>query len=198
MMRRAVLLVTIAVAAVVGACGDASTSSVASSPPEPAASSLAPASSSTTTVTAVAPTTDVIASIRAQIAKAATDICTLISAKDVGLSFEETVPLTTQPMGEAAGPACGFPHPRAGGYLLVIQFQNIANFDGYAKTGRRVDGLGLDAVLSSSKSLYVRDVERDTTIMFLAPENTAASVDSLLRVVAHIYGKTAANLRVAE
>jgi hypothetical protein len=140
----------------------------------------------------------VIASIRAQIARAGTDICTLISAQDVGLSFEETVPLTTQPMGEAAGPACGFPHPRAGGYLLVIQFQSIAYFDGYAKTGRRVDGLGLDVVLSSRDKLYVRDVERSSTIMFLAPDDTATSADSLLRVVAHVYGKSAANLRVAD
>ena len=48
-------------------------------------------------------------------------------------------------MGEASGPACGYPHPRAGGYLLVIQFQELAWWGGYAKSGTRIEGLGLDA-----------------------------------------------------
>src|SRR5204863_2380699 len=124
-------------------------------------------------------------SIRAQIAKASTDICTLVSAQNVAVSFAETAPLTTQPMGEASGPACGYPNPRAGGYLLVIQFQDLAWWDGYAKSGKPIEGLGLDAVLSSTKpELLVRDVERGTVIMFLAADSPAGYVDSLLHIAA--------------
>jgi len=106
MIRRPVVLVMIAIAVTVGACGDASTVSVTAmgcSAPT-VATSLGPSSS--TSIAVVTTTTNSgIASIRAQITKASTDICTLVSAQNVGVSFAQTVPLTTQPMGEASGPA---------------------------------------------------------------------------------------------
>lgn len=202
MICRRLVLVMIAMAVFVGACSDASTVSVtaAAGTGVPVTTSLEPASSSSTpTATVTTTTNSALASIRAQIATASTDVCTLVSAQNVGLSFAQTVPLTTQPMGEARGPACGFPNPNAGGYLLVIQFQDLAYWGGHASTGKRVEGLGLDAVLSPTlPELYVLDIDRGHMIMFLAADRPVGYADSLLRVAALIYGKSPASVRVAQ
>ena len=99
---------------------------------------------------------------------------------------------TTQPMMEGRGPARGYPHPRNGGYLLVLQFQALAEWDQHLAQGRRVDGLGHPARLETKAvaSLYVLDVERHAVVMFLSPQSDNA-VTALLRVAAHVYGDVA-------
>jgi hypothetical protein len=126
------------------------------------------------------------ASIQSQIATASSDECTLISAADVAASFDEPGPLGTGAMGEANGPACGYPHPRHGGYLLVLQFRQLSRWDEYASSGRRVDGLGREAQLVSSSELFVRDEHRNTVLMILAPDGDAHV--ALFRVASRIYG----------
>jgi len=80
----------------------------------------------------------------------------------------------------------------------VIQFQDLAWWDGYAKTGDRIEGLGLDAVMSHTKpELLVRDIGRGAVIMFLAADSPAGYVDSLLHVAAVIYGRPPESIRVA-
>lgn len=137
--------------------------------------------------------------IPAQIDLASTDVCTLISPQQVQTSFGQTVPLTTQPMAEAKGPACGYPYPQ-GGYLLVIQFQNLAKWGEYAGTGRPVEGLAFDALYSPAsdpQALVIRDVELGVVIRLLAPQSIMSDVDSLLMVAADIYGTTSGGVRVA-
>ena len=190
-------------AVLVGACDDASTATAtagAAGTAVPVTASLEPASSSSApTATVTTTTNSSLAPIRAQIATASTDVCTLVSAQNVGLSFAQTVPLTTQPMGEARGPACGYPNANAGGYLLVIQFQDMAYWGGHASTGKRIEGLGLDAVLSPTHpELYVLDIDRGYLIMFLAADSPVGYVDSLLQVAALIYGKPPGSVRVAQ
>ena len=138
-------------------------------------------------------------SILAQI-DARTDICTLISPEEVQTSFGETVPLTTQPSTEAKGPACGYPYPRGGGYLLVIQFQDMATWGEYAGTGRPVEGLAFDAMYSPAsdpQALFVRDIERGVVVRLLAPQGATSDVQSLLKVAGHVYGTTPDDVRVA-
>lgn len=127
------------------------------------------------------------------------DICTLISPEEVQTSFGEMVPLTTQPSTEAKGPVCGYPYPRGGGYLLVIQFQDLATWGEYAETGRPVEGLAFDAMYSPAsdpQALVVRDIERGVVVRFLAPQSSTSDVESLLTVAGHVYGTTPDGVRV--
>ena len=130
--------------------------------------------------------------------RATREICPLLSPEAVASSFDEKRPLTTQPMVEGRGPACGYPHPRHGGYLLVVQFQALADWDEHLALGRRVDGLGHPARIETKAvdSLYVLDVERHAVGMFLAPQSDN-SVTALLRVSAHVYGVTASDLIIS-
>ncbi len=89
-------------------------------------------------------------------------------------------------MGEKNGPACGFPHPQKGGYLLVLQFQLPSRWNEYAKSGQQVVGLGREAQLVSSSTLFVRDERRHVVLMILAPDGDAS--EKLLRIASRIYG----------
>lgn len=133
---------------------------------------------------------DSTAAIGAQLATAASDLCPLLDPQDVAASFGETVTLSTQPMAEAHGPACGVPHPRRGGYLLVVQFQDIAAWDSRVTTGRRVDGVGHPARIATpggpSATLYVRDEERHAMVVFMAPQSDNAAT-AVLRFAASVY-----------
>ena len=196
-MRRVVILIMVAIAGLAGACSDSSKLTVTASPAAPT-TTLPAASLPTASISTATPTTSGIDAIRAQITRASNEVCTLVSAQNVALSFAEAVPLTTQPMGEASGPACGYPHPRAGGYLLVIQFQELAWWGGYAKSGTRIEGLGHEAVLSARRTeLFVLDVERGTVIMLLAADSPVGGVDALLHVAAVVYDKAPETVRVA-
>jgi hypothetical protein len=95
MLRRALPILIFA--GVVSACGD---SSVIVSDSRAAPSS---ASDITTSVS----TTTFVDGMRTQIAVATHDVCGVVSAETVRLSFHEVSPLTTLPMGESNGPACG-------------------------------------------------------------------------------------------
>lgn len=88
-------------------------------------------------------------------------------------------------MGEKNGPACGFPHPRQGGYVLVLQFQSPSRWNEYAKSGQQVVGLGHQARLVSSSTLFVRDEKRNVVLMILAPDGDAN--EKLLRLASRIY-----------
>ena len=126
---------------------------------------------------------------RAQIAKATTDICTLVIPEAVAASFGSTAVLHTSAMGEAHGPACGYPHPNHGGYLLVIQFRTLASWDTADTTGTAIDDLAVPAKLDrhsggGNTTLFVRDQTRDAVVTFLAPEGPPEAV---LRVASFIY-----------
>ena len=88
-------------------------------------------------------------------------------------------------MGEKNGPACGFPHPRQGGYLLVLQFQSPLRWKEYAESGQQVVGLGYEARLVSPSTLFVRDEKRNVVLMILAPGGDAN--ETLLRIAGRIY-----------
>ncbi len=131
--------------------------------------------------------------------RATREICPLLSSEAVAASFEENGPLTTQPMVEGRGPACGVPHPRHGGYLLVVQFQALAEWDQHLAKGQRLDGLGHPARIETGgggASLYVLDNGRHAVVMYLAPDSDNA-VAALLRVAAHVYNVTASRLIVS-
>ena len=170
----------VAVAALVAACGTAPASSA----------NRAPGTDATSTTVG----RSALDAIDAQLITAAEDVCTLVAATDVGASFEESSPLTTQPMGEANGPACGYPHPRHGGYLLVIQYQLPSRWSEHERTGRRVVGLAVDARLESTSELFVRDQRRDAVIMLLAPDGDAEA--ALLRLASRIYGAPVGGVHV--
>jgi hypothetical protein len=156
------------------------------------------ASGSSGPSSSIAATTRQLDVIRAQIATAETQVCAVVSAEKVQLGFRESTPLRTQPMGQASGPACGFPHPRQGGYLLVIQFQDLARWGAYAQAGKVVHGLGREAVVTgtSSVQLNVLDLERGSVVMFLAPDAQPGSQDALLEVAAFAYGVARAGISV--
>lgn len=207
-MRHRVVYV-ILVACVLGACANRSAiTGAATTQAAQVPSSLLPATPSPSNVADATETTNHIVqtespspidSSLAQI-DASEDVCTLISPQEVQTSFGETVPLTTQPMAEAKGPACGYTYPRAGGYLLVVQFQDLATWGEYAGTGRPVEGLAFDAMYSPSsdpEAIVVRDVERGVVVRLLAPQNSTSDVESLLTVVGHIYGTTPDGVRVS-
>jgi hypothetical protein len=145
-------------------------------------------------------TTSPLDVVRRQLAIAASEVCAITSAENVRISFRETAPLGTQPMGEASGPACGYPHPRQGGYLLVIQFQEPTRWGAYAQAGQVVRGLGRDAVVTGTTSpqLNVLDNSRSAVIVFLAPDPQPRSLDALLEVAAFAYGVLRADVRVGE
>ena len=164
--------IAVAVAGLVAACASTPTLSASRSPN---------VNSTITTLDGAA-----LDALDAQLVTAANDVCTLVGATDVGASFDEPAPLTTQPMGEANGPACGYPHPRHGGYLLVIQYQLLSRWSDYERAGRLVIGLGVDARLASSSELLVRDEQRHTVIRLLAPDGDEEA--ALLRVASRIYG----------
>lgn len=178
------------------ATGTAPTTSADVSPTLTSSSSIADLTEETSQVVYTSRPLD---SILARI-DAGEDICTLVGPRAVQTSFGETMPLTTQPMMEAKGPACGYLYPRGGGYLLVIQFQNMATWGEYAATGRPVAGLGLDAMYSPAsdpQALVVRDIERAVVVRLLAPQGSTSDVQSLLKVAGHIFGTTFDDLRVA-
>ncbi len=133
-----------------------------------------------------------LAGIQSQIATASSDVCPIISAADVAVIFGETTPLTTQAMSEKNGPACGFPHPRQGGYVLVLQFQSPSRWKEYAESGQQVVGLGREAQLVSSSTLFVRDEKRNVVLMILAPDGDASG--KLLRIASRIYGTSPDNV----
>ena len=190
------VLVFAAAACIVGACKDPATTVATSSGP----SSAAPLTS-TVSSTASA-TTNHLDTVRAQLAVAASDVCAVVSAENVRSSFRESAPLTTQPMSEGSGPACGYPHPRQGGYLLVIQFQPLSRWEAYVQSGKMVQGLGRDAVVvgttTTSPQLMVLDLQRGAVIMFLAPDPSLIAVDTLVDVAALAYGVPREGLRVGE
>lgn len=207
-MRHRVVYV-ILVACVLGACANRSAiTGAATTQAAQVPSSLLPATPSPSNVADATETTNHIVqtespspidSSLAQI-DASEDVCTLISPQEVQTSFGETVPLTTQPMAEAKGPACGYPYPRAGGYLLVVQFQDLATWGEYAGTGRPVEGLAFDAMYSPSsdpEAIVVRDVERGVVVRLLAPQSSTSDVESLLMVAGHVYGTAPDGVHVA-
>ena len=126
---------------------------------------------------------------RAQIATATTDICTLVTPAAVAASFGSTAILHTASMGEAHGPACGYPHPDHGGYLLVIQFRALASWDTADTTGSAIDDLAAPAKLDrhssgGSATLFVRDQTRNAVVMLLAPEGPP---EAILRIASLVY-----------
>ena len=204
MGHRVVLVVL--VAGLLGACANRSAiTGTATTRAGVVPSSLSPTTTTSpsnvadTTVTTNHVVQTEIDSILPQI-DASTEVCTLISPQEVQTSFGETAPLTTQPMAEAKGPACGYPYPRGGGYLLVIQFQDLATWDGYVGTGRPVEGLAFDAVYSPAsdpEALVVRDVERGVVVRLLGPQGSTSDVESLLMVAGHVYGTAPDGVHVA-
>jgi hypothetical protein len=188
-MRARSLVWVVLVTSLVSSCRDDSTRVSTHAGPVPSTDTTVAASPSSPS-SSVPATTSPLDAIRAQLATAATRVCAVVSAEDVRLSFHETAPLRTQPMGEASGPACGYPHPRQGGYLLVIQFQDIARWGAYVQAGTVVRGLGRDAVVTDTMSsqLVVLDSERSAVVVFLAPDSQPGSVEALLGVAAFAYG----------
>jgi hypothetical protein len=92
-------------------------------------------------------------------------------------------------MGEAHGPACGYPNPDGRGYMLVIQFQSLASWDTAKITGSTIDDLTLPAKFDRNSggggaTMFVRDQARNTVVMLLAPEGPSEAV---LRVALLIY-----------
>lgn len=92
-------------------------------------------------------------------------------------------------MGEAHGPACGYPNPDNRGYLLVIQFRSLASWNTADTTGSPIDDLTLPAKFDCDSggggaTLFVRDETRNAVVMLLAPEGPA---DAVLRVALLIY-----------
>jgi hypothetical protein len=167
---------------------------------------------STTTARSTPPTTRVSAAvasqvgsdaeIRASLATAASELCPLADPQDVATSFEETGPLTTQPMTSAQGPACGYPHPRRGGYLFVVQYQPLPAWDRHAATGSRVDGMGHLARIETttgapSATLYVRDEQRQVMVVFMAPQSDNATA-ALVRLAALVYHVAATAVNVSD
>ena len=132
--------------------------------------------------------------IKTQLAAAASDGCPLISASDVADILGEATPLRTRAMSEASGPACGFPHPRQGGYILVLQLQPPTRWSEYQKIGQEVVGLGFEAQLVSASKLYVRDEARHVVLMILAPDGDVSSSE-LLRIASRIYGASPDSVR---
>jgi len=115
-------------------------------------------------------------------------VCELVGAADVQTAFGLLTPLTTQPMGEANGAACGYPNVDGRGYLLVIQLQPLARWSTYADTDQAIGHLGRPAVQSSDGSeLYVRDEARGATVMFLAPGGGSGTAAALRQVAAIVY-----------
>ncbi|MCC6522654.1 MAG: hypothetical protein IT373_08350 [Polyangiaceae bacterium] len=119
----------------------------------------------------------------------APEVCMLVSPEAVAASFVSGAALRTAPMGEANGPACGYPDPDRGGYLLVIQRRSLASWDTADTTGTPIADLGVAARLdedagNGSASLFVRDEPRHAVMMFLAPSGPPAA---LLRVAGHLY-----------
>lgn len=170
-----VLIVAVAVSG--GACGTERAASV-SAPPQAHES-----------VSTIDPARQAVHEhVRAQIAKATTDICTLVTPEAVAASFGSAAISRTAPMTEGHGPACGYPHPDHGGYLLVIQFRTLASWDTAATAGTAIDGLGVSARLDRHSgryaTLFVRDQARDAVVTFLAPEGPPEAV---IRVASLIY-----------
>ena len=126
--------------------------------------------------------------ISAQLAAATLVVCELVDATDVQTAFAVLTPLTTQPMGEANGPACGYPNADGRGYLLVIQLQLLARWSSYADSGKSMETLARPAIQTSDGSrLYVRDEERQATVMFFATGNDAGNAEALRQVAAIAY-----------
>jgi hypothetical protein len=126
----------------------------------------------------------------AQIATATTDICTLVSPEAVATSFGFTATLKTAAMGEAHGPACGYPNLDGRGYLLVIQFQSLASWDTAATTGTTFDDLTLPAKFDRDSggggaTLFVRDESRNAVVMLLAPEGPPEAVRRVASLIFH-------------
>jgi hypothetical protein len=73
---------------------------------------------------------------------------------------------------------------------LVIQFQDLQRWGGYAGSGKVVHGLGREAVVSGtfSPQLSVLDTDRAAVIVFLASNPGPGALDALLDVGAHVYG----------
>jgi hypothetical protein len=188
---RSLRIVTVVFACIVGACSDDASI---------VATSGSPASVTTASSSTIPATTNHLDAVRAQLAVAASDVCAVVTAEHVRSSFRESTPLTTQPMSEGSGPACGYPHPREGGYLVVIQFQELARWGGYAKSGKLVQGLGYDAVLTGTTSpqLMVRDAQRSAVVMFLAPDPAPIAVEALLEIAAFAYGVPREGVRFGE
>jgi hypothetical protein len=127
--------------------------------------------------------------VSAQLTTATTDICTLVTPEAVATSFRTTATLKTAAMGEAHGPACGYPNPDGRGYMLVIQFQSLASWDTANITGSNIDDLTLPARFDRDSggggaTLFVRDQPRNAVVMLLAPEGPSEAV---LRVASLIY-----------
>ena len=132
--------------------------------------------------------------ISVQLDAAARVVCQLVAAEDVGSSFSVATPLTTQPMGELNGPACGYPNLDGHGYLFVIQFQPWSRWDSYAGSGQPIESLGAPVILAvdgaDGSRLYVRDAARQVTTMFLAPTGGSGSAKALQRLAALAYPVT--------
>jgi hypothetical protein len=66
-------------------------------------------------------------------------------------------------------------------------------------TGRRVEGLGRDAVVSRniSAELLVRDLDRAKVLLFVAPSPPQRSHEPLFDVAASVYGVPREGVRLA-
>ena len=129
--------------------------------------------------------------ISAQIDTASRVVCELLDAADVQTTFGVATPLTTQPMGEVNGPACGYPNLDGRGYLFVIQLQALSRWDGYVGSGQSLGSLGSPAILAADRRhLYVRDDARKATVVLLAPGPGADPAEVLQRLAAIAYPAT--------
>ena len=135
--------------------------------------------------TALSPRPATPSDIGAQLTTAARVVCELVGPGDVQTAFGVATPLTTQPMGEANGPACGYPNVDSRGYLLVIQLQPLARWSSKAASGQAIGSLGSPAVQTPDGSqVFVRDDAREATVMFLAPGPRGNSAEALRQVAA--------------
>jgi hypothetical protein len=91
------------------------------------------------------------------------------------------------------------PQSEAGGYLLVIQFQDLAYWGGHASTGKRGRGprARCGALADPSRALRSRHRPR-ALIMFLAAIARWVMPTLCCRVAALIYGKPPRSVRVAQ
>lgn len=135
---------------------------------------------------AAASTVEAATARDAESVRPSVDVCDMVDLPAVKTAFGETGTLSTVPMEEANGPACGVPHPRQGGYLLVVQVQPFDRWERHAASGRSVDTLAHPAVETDASTLFVRDDDRRVVTMVLAPAG-AAPPGAALRFASTLY-----------
>ena len=99
-----------------------------------------------------------------------------------------TAPLTTSPMSEANGPACGVPHQRQGGYLVVVQFLAFDRWDEFAAAGLPIEGLRLPVVaVATWPTLYMRDEKRRVVVSLTGADSSTDTMSALVRFAERLY-----------